>query len=135
MDYANYSQIMPKFEKSKVLKKSGDTAEVYLLAPILHGAATIWAVESFAAPTADGKGEKIVGTMLKGNVDDLRATWRFRAVDDKHTVLSLDIYIAPKIAAPEALVTKEAEDACGDGVRAVKVRAEETAKKLASAKP
>jgi ribosome-associated toxin RatA of RatAB toxin-antitoxin module len=137
MDYANYSSFIPKFQKSKVIKgKSGEPQEVFLQIPILHGAATIWAVENFAVPAVDGKtGEKIVGSMVKGNVDDLRATWRYRAVDDKHTVLSLDIYIAPKIAAPESVVTAEVEDACGDGVRAVKERAEAAAKKVASAKP
>jgi ribosome-associated toxin RatA of RatAB toxin-antitoxin module len=137
MDYANYSSFIPKFQKSKVIKgKAGEAQEVFLQIPILHGAATIWAVENFALPAADGKtGEKIVGNMVKGNVDDLRATWRYRAVDDKHTVLSLDIYIAPKIAAPESVVTAEVEDACGDGVRAVKERAEAAAKKVASAKP
>ena len=137
LDYANYSTFIPKFQKSKVIKgKSGEAQEVFLQIPILHGAATIWAVENFALPAADGKtGEKIVGNMVKGNVDDLRATWRYRAVDDKHTVLSLDIYIAPKIAAPESVVTAEVEDACGDGVRAVKERSEAAAKKVASAKP
>ena len=137
LDYANYSTFIPKFQKSKVIKgKTGEAQEVFLQIPILHGAATIWAVENFAVPAADGKtGEKIVGNMVKGNVDDLRATWRYRAVDDKHTVLSLDIYIAPKIAAPESVVTAEVEDACGDGVRAVKERSEAAAKKVASAKP
>lgn len=132
MDYGSYSTFISKFQKSKILKTTGEVNEVYLQAPILHGAATIWAVESFAAPAPDGKGEKIVGSMLKGNVDDLRATWRMRPVDDKHTVLSLDMYIAPKIAAPESLVTAEAEDACGDGVISVKERAEAAAKTVAS---
>lgn len=136
MDYANYSSFIPKFQKAKVLKKNGDAAEVYLQIPILHGAATIWVVENFAAPATDGpKGEKIIGTMQKGNVDDLKATWRYRAVDDKHTVVSLDIFIAPKISAPESSVTPEVEDACGDGVRSVKERAEGAAKQVASAKP
>jgi len=135
MDYGNYSSFITKFNKSKLLKQNGDQAEVYLQAPMLHGAATIWVVENFAAPAPEGKGEKIVGTMIKGNVDDLKATWRYRPVDDKHTVLSLDIYIEPKITAPESLVTHEGEDACGDGVIAVKDRAEAAAKKVASAKP
>jgi ribosome-associated toxin RatA of RatAB toxin-antitoxin module len=130
MDYANYSTFIPKFQKSKVLKgKTGEAQDVFLQIPILHGAATIWAVETFNTPATDGKGEKIVGSMQKGNVDDLRATWRYRAIDATHTVVSLDIYIAPKVAAPESVVTPEVEDACGDGVRAVKERAEAAFKK------
>lgn len=135
MDYGNYSSFITKFSKSKLLKQNGDSAEVYLQAPILHGAATIWAVESFAAPAPEGKGEKIVGTMIKGNLDDLKATWRYRPVDDKHTILSLDIYIEPKMNVPESLVAEEGQDACSDGVKAVKERAEAATKKVASAKP
>lgn len=130
LDYAHYSEFIPKFQKSKVIKgKAGEAQEVFLQIPILHGAATIWAVENFAPPAADTKGEKVVGTMVKGNVDDLRTTWRYRAVDDKHSIVTVDIYIAPKIDASPDLVRKEVEDACGDGVRAVKERAEAAAKK------
>ncbi len=135
MDYAAYPTFIPKFQKLKLLKRDGDAAEIYLQIPVLHGAATIWAVEHFDAPTADGKGEKIVGHFVKGNVEDFRATWRYRAVDDKHTILALDMFLAPKITMPESLVTSEAEDACGDGVRAVKDRAEAALKRTASAKP
>jgi ribosome-associated toxin RatA of RatAB toxin-antitoxin module len=132
LDYGAYSSIIPKFQKSKVLKREGDAAEVYLQIPILKGAATLWAQEQFAKPVAEGKGEKIVGTFLKGNVDSLEATWHYRPVDATHTAVTLDIYIAPKLAAPESLVTKEVEDACGDGVRAIREKAQAAAKKVAS---
>jgi ribosome-associated toxin RatA of RatAB toxin-antitoxin module len=135
MDYAAYPSFIPKFQKIKLLKRDGDSSEIYLQIPVLHGAATIWAVEHFDAPVADGKGEKIVGHFMKGNVEDFRATWRYRAVDDKHSIIALDLFIAPKLAMPESLVTSETEDACGDGVRAVKDRAEAAVKRLASAKP
>lgn len=131
LDYAAYSSIIPKFQKSKVLKREGESAEVYLQIPILKGAATLWAQESFAKPVAEGKGEKIVGSYLKGNVDSLEATWHYRPVDATHTVVTLDIFIAPKIVAPESLVTKEVEDACGDGVRAIRDKAEAASKKIA----
>lgn len=131
LDYGNYSAIMPRFEKSKLLKQNGQAAQVYLQVPILHGAAVIWAIENFAAPAADGAGEKVIGTMQKGNVTDFRATWRYRAVDDQHSVVSADIYIEPNLDVPEDLLTSQVEDACGDGVRGVKQRAE-AATKVAS---
>jgi hypothetical protein len=136
LDYGSYAAMVPaKFQKSKVLKRDGDAAEVYIQIPILKGAATIWAQESFAKPTAEGKGEKIVGSFVKGNVDALEATWHYRPVDATHTLVTLDIYVAPKLAAPLSLVTKEAEDACGDGVRAIRERAEANAKKVATKSP
>jgi ribosome-associated toxin RatA of RatAB toxin-antitoxin module len=131
LDYGAYSTIIPKFQKSKVLKREGESAEVYLQIPILKGAATIWAQEAFAKPVAEGKGEKIVGSYVKGNVDAIEATWHYRPVDAGHTIVTLDIYISPKISAPESLVTKEVEDACGDGVRAIRDKAEAASKKVA----
>ena len=135
LDYGAYSTFIPKFQKSKVLKRDGDATEVYLQIPILHGAATIWAVERFDKPVAEGKGEKVSGVFQKGNVDDFRATWHYRAVDDKHSIVSIDLFIAPKLAVPEKAVTHEVQDACGDGVRAIKEHAEAAAKTMAQAKP
>lgn len=123
-DYGNWSTFITKFTKSKVLKKDGQAAEVYLQLPIMKGAATIWAVEKFAAPVAEGKGEKIVGTLVKGNVDELKAVWHYRPVDDTHTVVTLELYAAPKVNAPSSLILKEMEDACGEGVLGVRARAE-----------
>jgi len=135
MDYGNWSGYIKRFQKSKLLKKEGQTAEVYLQMPILKGAATLWAVEKFDAPIADGKGEKIVGKLVKGNVEDLQAIWRYRPVDDKHTVVQLDIYVVPKLAVPDSLMISQREDAAGEGCLGVKDRAYELANLVAMKKP
>lgn len=135
LDYGNWSSYIKRFQKSKLLKKEGGTAEVYLQMPILKGAATLWAVEKFEAPVADGKGEKIVGKLVKGNVDDLQAVWRYRPVDDKHTVVQLDIYVVPKLAVPDGLMISQREDAAGEGCLGVKDRAQELASLVAIKKP
>jgi ribosome-associated toxin RatA of RatAB toxin-antitoxin module len=136
MDYGNWSQFIPRFQKSKLLKKEGNgSAEVYLQMPILKGAATLWAVEKFEPPVADGKGEKIVGKLQKGNVEDLQAVWNYRAVDDKHTVVQLDIYVVPKLAVPDSLMVSQREDAAGEGVLGVKDRAMQISSLVAVKKP
>jgi ribosome-associated toxin RatA of RatAB toxin-antitoxin module len=132
LDYGSYQSYIPRFDKSKVLSKNGEAAKTYLQVPILHGAATFWAVENFSAPAAEGKGEKVVGVMEKGNMGDFKATWRFRAVDDKHAIVSLDIYLEPKLPVSSALVSEEERDAAADGVRGIKAHAEALAKQLAS---
>ena len=124
LDYGKYSTIIPAFQKSKVLKQDGTAAQVFLQIPFLKGAANIWTVESFTAPVADGKGEKITGTKIKSNIDDIKATWLYRPVDDAHTVLTLEIYVSLDVPAPLSLITSETEDACGHGVRGVKAHAE-----------
>jgi ribosome-associated toxin RatA of RatAB toxin-antitoxin module len=131
IDYASYPTFIARFEKSKVLSKNGEAAKTYLQVPILHGAATFWAVEDFSAPAAEGKGEKVVGTMEKGNMDDFKATWRYRAVDADHTIVSLDLYLAPKLPVTDALVSEEERDAAADGVRGIKTHAETIAKTIA----
>lgn len=136
MDYGNWSQFIPRFQKSKLLKKDGSgAADVYLQMPILKGAATLWAVEKFAPPVAEGKGEKIVGKLEKGNVEDLQAIWHYRPVDDKHTVVQLDIYVVPKLAVPDGLMISQREDAAGEGVIGVKDKAQQTATLVAVKKP
>jgi len=135
LDYGNWSQYITKFQKSKLLKKeSNGSAEVYLQMPILKGAATLWAVEKFEAPVAEGKGEKIAGKYQKGNVDDLQAVWHYRPIDDMHTVVTLEIYVQPKLAVPESLMISQREDAAGEGVIGVKDRAQQTAAKLVAKK-
>lgn len=136
MDYGNWSTFIPRFQKSKMLKKEGNgAAEVYLQMPILKGAATLWAVEKFDAPIPDGKGEKIVGHFQKGNVEDLQAIWRYRPVDDKHTVVQLDIYVLPKLAVPDGLMVSQREDAAGEGCLGVKDKAQQMASLVAVKKP
>jgi ribosome-associated toxin RatA of RatAB toxin-antitoxin module len=124
LDYGNYSTFIGRFQKSKLLKKEGQAADVYFQLAILKGAATIWTLEHFNVPVADGKWEKISATMMKGNVDDMQAVWRYRAVDDKNTIVSLELFAQLKMAVAEKLMIKELEDACGEGVLGVRDRAE-----------
>jgi ribosome-associated toxin RatA of RatAB toxin-antitoxin module len=136
LDYGNYSSFIRVFQKSKLLKREKDgAAEAYLQMQVLKGAATLWAVERFDPPVPDGKGEKIVGHMVKGNVDDLQAVWRYRPVDDNHTVLVLELYAAPRLMVPSALMLSQLEDACGEGVLSVRDLLFHQAKMVATTKP
>lgn len=136
LDYGNYQAFIPKFQKSKLLKKEpSGAAEVYLQIPILKGAATIWALEKFDAPVPEGKGEKVVGHYQKGNVEELEAVWHYRPVDDSHTIVTLELHVIGKgaIAAVSAkLMNTQIEDACGEGVIGVKDRAQSAAKMVAN---
>jgi len=133
VDHQRYGDIIPSLSKVKVLKKSGEGAEVFLQLPIMKGASSIWAVERFDAPIAEGKNEKIVGHFVKGNVDALRTVWRFRAIDATHTLLSLEMYVAPQFAMAVSTVNGEVENACADGVKSARSYFETATKK--STKP
>ncbi|MGZ3421927.1 MAG: SRPBCC family protein [Polyangiales bacterium] len=137
-DYANYQLVIPKFQKAKVLKRLGATADVYLQVAIFNGAATVWTVQHFDQPTIKGNLEWIDGTSLKGNVDALRTRWTYRAVDENHSVLTAEVYVEPHlpgIPVPGETIAHEAENAASEAVVSVKSHAEAAAKKLAGGKP
>ena len=127
-DYGKYSSFMPRFKKSRIVSKKDGKTDVYLEVPILHGAATVWSQVRFEAPVKEGeKGERIEGKMVEGNVDDMRAVWHLRAVDDTHTVLKLELLIVPKLPVPGSLVTQELADASDRAVATTRDRAENKA--------
>src|SRR5262245_37810851 len=62
-DFGHYADFMPRFQKSKIVGKSGQSTDVYLQVAILHGAASVWAVTRFGPPAPEGAGERIEGKL------------------------------------------------------------------------
>jgi ribosome-associated toxin RatA of RatAB toxin-antitoxin module len=124
-DYAHYQDFVPGFSRSRIIAKSAAGTDVYLQAPILHGAATLWAVTRFSPPRADGPGERIDARRNgQANVDDFRATWKIYAIDDSHSVLKLELLMVPIIPLPGALLTPTLKEAASSAVKACRDRAE-----------
>jgi len=130
-DYSNYATIVPKFQKAKVLKRNGASADVYLMIPIMKGAANVWTVQHFAPPTKAGALETVSGKSLQGNVDALNTRWSYRAVDAQHSILIAEIYVEPKLPVPASTITKEAQKAAAEAVVSVRAHAEGLNKKVA----
>ena len=124
-DYGHYSDFMPRFEKSRVVAKSGPNTDVYLQVSILHGAANIWAVTRFGPPIPEGNGERIEGRFHgQGNVDNLLAIWHLTPVDENHTIAKIELLIVPKLPLPGSVVTPELEYASDQAVSATRERTE-----------
>lgn len=133
-DYGKYATFMPRFQKSRVVAKKDGKTDVYLQVPILHGAATVWALTRFEQPVKEGKdGERIEGKMVEGNVDDLRAVWHLRPIDENNTVLKCELLIVPKLPLPGSVVTPELEFAADQAVTASRDRAEAKFKETSNA--
>lgn len=131
-DFARYSDFMPRFERSRVVRKSKEGVDVYLQVPILRGAATVWAVTRFEPPIVEGRGQRIEGRMTdQGNVRDLRAIWHLHPIDEARTLLKLELLIVPKLPLPASVITPELEYAADQAVTASRDRAETRAKALA----
>ncbi len=136
-DYRHYSEFMPRFQKSQVVR-GGSSPEVYLQVAILHGVANVWAVTRFSPAVPDGAGERIEGKMVvddkgkkQGNVDDLRAVWRLIPIDPDHTILKLELLIVPSFPAPGSIVTDELEFAADQAVSSARSRAEANCRAVA----
>jgi ribosome-associated toxin RatA of RatAB toxin-antitoxin module len=136
-DYAHYQDFMPRFERSRVVRRTRDFSDVYLQVPILHGAATVWAVTRFNKPVkqADGS-ETIEGVMTdQSNVSDFRATYRLIPVDEQHTLLKAELLIVPKLPLPGSMVTPELAFAADKAVTASRDRAEAASVRVAAGAP
>src|SRR5450432_3187244 len=52
-DYAHYQDNVPGFSRSRIVARGPEGTDVYLQAPLLHGAATLWGVVRFSPPISD----------------------------------------------------------------------------------
>lgn len=135
-DYAHYKDFIPGFTRSRVVQRNKDFIDVYLQVPILHGAATVWAVTRFSRPTRLPDGSEVFeSTMQQGNVNDFRASWKLSPVDANHTILTSEILIVPKLPLPSAVVTPELEYAADKAVTASRNRSEASSTRVASGEP
>ncbi len=131
-DYAHYQDFLPGFQRSRILARGPSGTDVYLQAPILHGAATLWAVVRFGLPVHDGTGEKIEGIKTgPANLDDLRATWKLYPIDANRTLLKLEFLMIPSLPLPGAMITPQLEESSEDAIRACRDRAEAQARSRA----
>ncbi len=119
-DYRHYSKIISRFDKARVVGRSGGTTDVYLQAPILKGAAKIWAVLRFSEAKTEGEVRVIRAAMVKGNVKRMDARWELRRIDAGNTQLNMEMLILPDLPAPASLITGEsryASDVAVTGAR------------------
>ncbi len=131
-DFGRYAEFMPRFERSRIVRKSKEGVDVYLQVPILRGAANVWAVTRFEPPILEGRGQRIVGRMKdQGNVRDLRAVWHLHPIGENQTLLKLELLIVPKLPLPASVITPELEFAAEQAVMASRDRAEARAKAMA----
>ena len=123
--YRKYRHILPRLEQSRVVGKKGDSADVYLRAPILGGVATIWGIARFTGPRPwKDKGRQVVGELVRGNLDAFHGEWKLYPCGPSRTILRLELFVAVAIPLPSSAVTPELEWACDKAVSAVREMAE-----------
>jgi ribosome-associated toxin RatA of RatAB toxin-antitoxin module len=117
-DFGKWGEHIRKFEKAKVIGRSGERTRVYLQVPILKGASRIWVVAEFDPIRKTDNGAVLVAHMLKGNVKRLDAKWRLSKIDDQNTKIELELLLEPDwpLPIPSSLVTEEATNAAEQAV-------------------
>jgi ribosome-associated toxin RatA of RatAB toxin-antitoxin module len=124
LDYKNYANFISRFEKARIVGRSGDKTDVYLQVPILKGAAKVWAIVRFEPVKEVDGGEVVEGHMVKGNVKRLDATWRLKKLDDTSTQVVLELLIVPDMPVPDSLVVPEVRFAAAKAVEGSRDEAE-----------
>jgi hypothetical protein len=120
-DFAHYKDIIPsKFKSSRVVAHVPDgSADVYMQIAVMNDMILLWDVTRFSPTKAMAPGVEVVeGRMLpgKGNVQDSNVVWTLHALDDKWTVLKLDLLLKPGIPAPQSAVDEELRDSAMNAV-------------------
>jgi len=126
LDYKNYASFISRFEKSRIVGRSGDKTDVYLQVPILKGAAKVWAIVRFEPVKQVDGSEVVEGHMVngKGNVKRLDATWRLKKLDDTTTQVVLELLIVLDMPVPDSLVVPEVRFAAAKAVEGSRDEAE-----------
>ncbi len=128
--FGQWKDLVPdKFKTSRIVGKEGDDTDVYMQIQIMKGFVTLWEIMRFSPTKTVVPGTlAIEGKYVKGNLKDSHALLVLRKVDDRTTVLKIDILISLAIAAPQEIIDEELRDYAGDAVRGLREKAEAAAK-------
>ena len=125
--YNDYAKFMPHYLGSHVVDRDAQTAKVYMQVEALSGAYKMDAqIRMPNKPNVENGWETIESTFEGGSVQDFKAIWRLKSIDDDHTFLSLEVFLAPKlpIPMPASVMNKENLKGAFNGVNAMRDRAE-----------
>ena len=122
-DYANYSQFMPNFTKSRVLAQRGSRAMVYMEVSVAKGAITLWGQLSLAEHPTEDQSHVVEAHLMEGNVDAFDARFTLTPLDGgARTRVDFRIFVDPNIPLPSSVFSRENEKAAGRAVRALRSR-------------
>lgn len=121
LGFAAYPEFMPHYEKCKLLGRTDTGArQVYMEIEALHGAVHMWTQIDLPKPTIVEGVETWETTFVKGNVEDFKAIWRLKKIDDHETSLSLEVFLKPSLRLPVKILNGENLNGAVNGVVAMK---------------
>jgi len=122
--FEHYEKYLPGMEQSRIVRREKGATDLYMRAPVLHGAVTLWGVLHFMPPQKRGVNEIIRGELREGNLDACTVEWRLAPCGEQETMVRLEAYAELKIPLPASIYTPEFEYIGDKAVSAVRDRAE-----------
>ncbi|MBK8217466.1 MAG: hypothetical protein IPK71_27380 [Myxococcales bacterium] len=139
--YKGYAELAPdKFNRSKIIAKENGETDVYMQVPVLGGLVVLWQVMRFSPVQGVGTGvEHHEGRYVRGNLKNASVLYTLTKVDDKRTILRMDLLVLPNMAVPQAVLDEELRDAAAVAAEGMRDRAERKSRpspaEIASAQP
>ncbi|HEY8077612.1 MAG TPA: hypothetical protein VIF62_25975 [Labilithrix sp.] len=125
-EFNHYKELHRKFQTARVIAKEGDTTDVYMRYPVRIGPMTfeLHEVMRFQATKQVGAAYVIEATGVKGDMSKGRTIIRVKPVDDKHSILEVDVLLVPQIPAPQSFIDEELRDGAFDFVNGLRDRSQ-----------
>jgi carbon monoxide dehydrogenase subunit G len=125
-DFGHYKELHRKFATARVVGKEGDNTDVYMRYPVQIGAMKVefWEVMRFGGLRVNDGTHFLEGNGVKGDMKQGRTAITVKPIDAKHSLLTVDVVLIPKIPAPQFLIDEELRDGAEDFVNGVKDRAQ-----------
>jgi len=125
-DFGHYKELHRKFATARVVAKEGDRTDVYMRYPVQIGMLTVefHEVMRFAPLRVSGNAQILEGSGVKGDMKQGHTVITIKPVDAKHSLITVDILLVPRIPAPQSLVDEELRDGAGDFVNGLKDKAQ-----------
>jgi hypothetical protein len=125
-DFGHYKDFHRKFASARVVAKEGANVDLYMKLPIKIGPVKVdqWEVMRFGPARAAAGTVVVEGVGVQGNMKEGHLVITARAVDDKHSLVKVDLLLSPNMPAPQGMIDEELRDGAQDFVNGVRDKAQ-----------
>lgn len=133
-EFNHYKELHRKFQSARVINKEGDKTDVYMRYPVRVGPMTFELMEvmRFEPQKKVGANYVLEGRGIKGDMKEGQITITVKPVDDRHSILVVDVLLVPQIPAPQSFIDEELRDGAFDFVNGLRDRSQEKPGAVAS---
>jgi hypothetical protein len=122
VDFAHFKDLNKKFANARVVAKNGDDTDLYVKIPVKVGFVSVdqSAVLRFGPAKQVGNAWVVEGKSVSGNMKAGHVKFTVRPIDEKRSLIKVDVMLEPSMPAPQSVVDEEARDAAlelADGLK------------------